>query len=75
MRFHLVRERLDRGGYASNGRYFGVGLPVYYFCHDPAEEGCWKADSKIISGFVRGNTRALAKAEVKALHKGATFYR
>ena len=33
------RERLDRGGYTSSGRYFGVGEPLYAWWSEELGEG------------------------------------
>ena len=37
-RVYLQKERLNQGGYTSDGIYFGVGDPLY-FAQD--EEGLW----------------------------------
>jgi hypothetical protein len=34
---YVRRERLDRGGYTSSGKYFGIGAPLFHY------EGEWEA--------------------------------
>lgn len=63
--FRLVRCPLDNGGYDRGGAYWGIGTPLYYF-EGPLSD---------ISGYVRGRTREIAKAEVRKLHPKARFYR
>lgn len=63
--FRLVRCPLDNGGYDRGGAYWGLGQPLYYF-EGPLGD---------ISGYVRGNTRELAKKEVRAIHPKAKFFR
>lgn len=50
----LTRVRINRGGYTSDGRYFGVGAPL--FAYDNGDS--W--------GHVRASTRAAAKAQIRA---------
>lgn len=38
---HLVRIRLDRGGYDNGGAYWGQGLPLYYAWTDDGEHNLW----------------------------------
>lgn len=52
---YLTRVRLDRGGYDSRGRYFGVGRPLYLAYSDEYD---W-------SEYVRADTREQAKEEVR----------
>jgi hypothetical protein len=63
--FHLLRVRLDSGGYDSGGAYWGHGEPLYYY-EGPISD---------ISGYVRGRTRDAAKSAVRAKHPLARFYR
>lgn len=63
--FRLVRCPLDSGGYDRGGAYWGLGAPLYYF-EGPLSD---------ISGYVRGRTREIAKAEVRKQHPKAKFYR
>lgn len=63
--FHLVRVRLDAGGYDSGGAYWGHGAPLYYF-EGPLSD---------VRGYVRGITRDAAKRNVRELHPHARFYR
>ena len=37
-RIEVTRVYLDRQGYTTHGKYFGVGLPVYE-CYDSAGDG------------------------------------
>jgi hypothetical protein len=57
------RERLDRGGYTSGGRYFGAGEPLYQWWHEASGEG----------GHVRARNakeaRAKAEQEIARLQK------
>lgn len=53
------------GAYDSNGTYFGVGAPLYWY----ADEG------GNIDGVTRANTRDDAKAFVLCEHPTARFYR
>jgi hypothetical protein len=63
--FHLVRVRLDSGGYDQGGAYWGLGEPLYEYTGPVTD----------ISGFVRGATRELAKAAVRRIHPHARFFR
>lgn len=63
--FRLVRCRLNSGGYDAGGAYWGIGEPLYYY-EGPLSD---------ISGYVRGRTREHAKANVRAAHPKAKFYR
>lgn len=49
------RVKLNRGGYDSHGRYFGVGLPLWEYESDDGES----------TGHVRAAGKAAAKAEVR----------
>ena len=64
-RFHLVRERLDSGGYDSGGAYWGHGSPLYRY---------ESADSQN-EGYLRAADRGEARREVLEIYPGATFYR
>ena len=69
MRFRLVRQRLDNGGYDSVGRYYGIGKPLYEAtCESigPLEEDIWFE--------FRASDRAAAKEYVKAKYPTAVFY-
>lgn len=63
---YLVRCPLDRGGYDRGGAYWGLGEPLYYYSAQP--EG-------LIDGYVRGRTRAAAKAAVRSIYRNARFFR
>lgn len=54
-RIGVSRERLDRGGYTSQGRYFGTGKPLYRF--DKEENGA--------TAYVRCNDLASARTLAK----------
>lgn len=62
--FTLIRVRMN-GAYDAGGAYWGLGDPLYYFSNQTGD----------ICGYVRGKTRDISKAEVKALHPAARFYR
>jgi len=59
----LTRVRLNRGGYDENGRYFGVGEPL------------WAYDNRESWGHLRASSRAQAKAKLTAKCPTAKFYR
>lgn len=63
--FRLVRCPLDSGGCDRGGAYWGTPSNLYYY-EGPVSD---------ISGYVRGNTRELAKAAVRSIHPHARFYR
>ena len=63
--FRLVRCPLDSGGYDRGGAYWGTPSNLYYY-EGPISD---------ISGYVRGNTRELAKEQVRKIHPHARFYR
>ena len=67
MRYTLRRVYLNTGGYeyGRNGRYFGVGAPLYAYDADDGSKG----------GYVRAYDRKDAKETVADRHAGATFYR
>lgn len=62
---HLVKIRIDSGGYDSGGAYWGIGDPVFYF----------EAHVTDIRGYVRARDRTAAKAEVRSIHPAAKFFR
>lgn len=61
----LRRVYLDRGGYDSNGRYFGIGDPLYIYSSEDME----------IRDWVRARSRAEARAAVLRLHPDAKVRR
>lgn len=83
LKMHLLRVRLDSGGYDSSGAYWGHGKPLYravssikvptaYGSHlDPISTG--KLDH--VERFTRADSRDEAKALVRQVIPGATFYR
>ena len=67
-KLHLERVRLDRGGYDSSGRYWGIGEPLYRYYDDSGE----------LDGHVRGVTRAAAKERLHRYYPSnvdVSFYR
>jgi hypothetical protein len=74
-KFELRIERLDSGGYTSNGRYFGTGQPLYYF---EGEVEVTHADGspgwRLRSDWIRADNRADAKAQIRAQYPKARFY-
>jgi hypothetical protein len=64
VKFILQRVRLNSGGYDSSGSYWGVGLPVYWFCDNDCKAG----------GFFRARNRKAAKEHVRGTHPDARFY-
>ena len=63
MKFILQRVKLDRAGYTSLGRYYGVGMPLYWFSSDHGE------------GYLRAAGRAEAKRIIRQQYPKAKFYR
>ena len=61
----LQRVRLDSGGYDSNGTYFGMGAPLFWYASDDGE----------IDAVLRASDREAAKREIAALYPKARFYR
>jgi hypothetical protein len=61
----LRRVRLDSGGYDENGRYFGIGEPLYIYTSLDMEIRSW----------VRARSRAEARAHVLAKHPHAKVRR
>lgn len=51
----INRVRLDRGGYDSQGRYFGAGKPLFMYY----------ADEEDLYGHVRASDKAEAKEKVR----------
>jgi len=64
MKLSLTLVRLDANGYESNGRYWGIGFPLYEYLSDDCS----------VNGHVRGNDRKHAKELVKSLVPNCTFY-
>lgn len=64
-RVYLRRERLDRQGYTSWGRYFGAGRPLFRFWTDDGE----------IDDWVRANDREEAKERIWREIPNAIFFR
>lgn len=68
IKLHLVRVRLDSGGYDRGGAYWGLGRPLYWATDTDA-------DSYTVDVFLRADNRAAAKAEVQRQIPGARFFR
>jgi hypothetical protein len=52
------RVPLNRGGYTSEGRYFGVGEPLFFFSGSDPQTGNF--------GYARGASRDAVKAKLRA---------
>lgn len=37
MKVYLQKVRLNQGGYDAHGRYWGVGMPLYWYCTEDCE--------------------------------------
>lgn len=65
MKLYLRRLVLNNGGYA-NGRYFGIGVPVYAYMSD-----C----GTVSENYLRAENREAAKEAIRKSHTNASFYR
>jgi hypothetical protein len=65
LKFTLRKVRLNAQGYTSRGEYYGSGQALYWYCSDDGYH-----DNEL-----RASSRDNAKAQIRALHKGARFYR
>lgn len=85
LRFHLVRLRLDSGGYDAGGAYWGHGKPLYRAVSVdkmPTAYRMW-GDGDItstgqighIERFMRTDSRTEAKELVREAIPNATFFR
>lgn len=63
-RIHLMRVRLNSGGYDAGGAYWGIGAPLWYV-----------EDQDGNSQYLRARDRAAAKAAILANWPDARFYR
>ncbi len=63
MRFYLHRIDLNKSGYDTDGRYFGIGKPLYFYT---AGEG---------KDYLRANDRMDAMKKIRAKYPSATFFR
>jgi hypothetical protein len=68
MKFTLKRYKINSSGYSSTGYYYGVGLPLYWYCSQE------KIDGALKEGVIRARNRKDAKAQVIAKYPGAKFY-
>lgn len=64
-RIYLRKVRLDSGGYDTNGTYFGIGAPLYWYA---------SADGDI-DGVLRAADRASARAKVLEQYPRAVIER
>ena len=64
-RLTLRRIPLNQGGYDSNGTYFGLGAPLYWYASDDGS----------IDDMLRAGTRESAKKQILARYPAAKFYR
>jgi len=67
VKFHLVRLRLDAGGYDSGGAYWGNSDPLFWAYGDGAEE--------VQEMFFRAIDREDAKKHIRTYFPAARFYR
>lgn len=65
MKFYLNKVRINQGGYDCNGRYFGIGLPLYLF----------ESVDYVISDYIRSPSREHAKNLIKQRCPNAIFFR
>lgn len=64
IKLYLRRVRLDRGGYDSNGTYFGIGEPLY-----------WYADAEqMVDDVLRAVDRRHAKERIRKIFPKAQFF-
>ena len=63
-KIHLVRVRLNSGGYDSGGAYWGIGAPLWYA--EDLDGNC---------RFFRAASRDMANAAIRADFPDAQFYR
>jgi hypothetical protein len=63
-KFSMTRIRINSQGYDACGSYWGIGLPLY-----------WATDGAAIDIYLRGRTRADAKAEIRRTYPNARFYK
>ncbi len=68
-KFQMQRLRFIDGCYDQGGAYWGSPANVYVVrCEDP------EGEDVMIQFYVRGDTRAEAKANVRTLYPNARFY-
>lgn len=81
IKLHLVKMRLDSGGYDSGGAYWGLRIPVNFVRGDGAivrVTPClywYYDDSGMVSGYIDAVNRAQAKAEIRRVYPLALFWR
>ena len=81
-KFHLVRVRINSGGYDSGGAYWGRGEPLYWACTDEEFEttaslvyGFAAPEIMAVDLYVRANDREDAKVAVRTQYPNAIFFR
>lgn len=55
MKLYIQRVHLNKDGYPSDGRYFGIGAPLFHYFNDDAS----------VNRYIRANDREHAKALVR----------
>lgn len=79
VKLHLIRVRLDSGGYDNGGAYWGLGEPLYLTYSDeeyPSKVGAYPMGrSERVWYFLRASNRNEAKELVRAELPNAKFYR
>lgn len=64
-KIYLRRIRLNQGGYDSNGTYFGIGDPLYWYADEEGE----------VDAMIRAVDREDARSQVLALYPKARVRR
>src|SRR5262245_37767360 len=70
----IERERLDRGGYTSSGRYFGTGTPLFRVTNsdDPSYRD---GEEPEIEFYFRAASRGAARARLREIYPHAKVAR
>ena len=64
-KIRLTWIRLNSQGYTDKGKYFGVGMPLFYFTDEDGER----------CDYIRAYDRDDAKVRIRAKYPDARFYR
>jgi len=64
---HLIRVRLNQGGYDSSGRYWGIDRPLFNYWFD--DEDVSRED------YIRANNREHAITLITKIYPNLKFYR
>lgn len=83
IKMHLLRVRLDSGGYDAGGAYWGLGEPMYRAvsasevptAYGPRTAPISTGRVERVQRFTRAESRAEAKALIQEAIPGATFFR